>query len=160
MAGYEYRPAPELVRAHEQITQALAGEMRRAQTAQNLQGKDVQQRLLPIIEAVVGFAAGIQADVTAYAAQVGGGVEEGVIMFGLDADTYEDLDELCKKALHEMTEVLDVDVNGAKPRIRAAMEHISTLRDALGELVVDEDEIEGEEALEESGDDDELEIEE
>lgn len=155
MPSFEYRPAPELVRAHEQITQALAAEARRAQTSTNLRGTEVMARLLPIIEAVMGFTAGVQGDVANYAAQISGD-EPGEAFFGIDPATFEDLDELCKKALHELTEVLEVDTNGAKPKVRAAMEFISELREAISELVLEVDE----EGMEEEGDDELLDIEE
>lgn len=158
MASFEYRPAPELVRAHERITQALAAEMRRAQTSTNLRGADVMARLLPLIESVVGLTAMVQGDLAAYTAQVVGDDEGGDVIFGIDPDTFEDLDKLCKQALHEMTEVLDIDINGAKPKVRAAMEHISELREALSELVLEVDE-DGSEPLEE-GSDEMLDIEE
>jgi hypothetical protein len=141
----EYRPAPELVRAHEQLTQALAMEARRAQTATNLRGTDVLQHLLPIIEGVLGFATGVQADLASYSEQLVGESEAEQIV-GLDEETFADLDDQLKQAL-----VLLSSLDGAQ----GAMKIIADVRSALSELVFDEDE-----EVEDEGDDEALEVEE
>lgn len=146
----EYRPAPELVRAHEQLTRALADEARKAQTTTNLRGTEVMARLLPILDGILGFTAGVQADVVAYAEHISG-ESQAEVLFGLDADTFEDLDAQFTVVQRLLTGVLELGGDG-KGQIREAMDSIEAVRAALSELVLDEDE-------EEEGDDEPLVVE-
>lgn len=137
----EYRPAPELVRAHEQITIALREAARAASTSNNLRGTEVLQRVLPILEMSVGLTAGVQGDLAAYVEQIAGESEAEVVV-GLDAETFSDLDAPLRSALHAMTEALEKkdDIDALSADVRKAMDLVSSVRKALDELVLGEDE--------------------
>lgn len=157
----EYRAAPELVRMHEQFRVEMEKQKRVATTSKNLRGTDVMKCLLPLIEATMGFTAGVQGDLAGYIEQLSA-LDEDAMLGGIDLDTANDIDSHLKELLALVTKMGSAANNGAKEDAEHAVKLIAELREVVQELVVSEVE-EGEEPLEESefdGEDAPLEIEE
>jgi hypothetical protein len=126
MPNNEYRPAPELVRLHEQLAALLRNAAQHTQAGNRLQTEQVVgEWMLPMFEGLLALFALVQGDLAMYAQSLAGNLRHEVLA-GLPSDLVEELTE----ELSQVDEVL-AGIEGLDPK---KFKRLSDLQHRFGQL--------------------------